>query len=70
MSQNGSYQMYDGTAPMYHSQTQQQPQPQQSGAPPNMDLADLGLASRDSRLDERWSSFMADSGLLEDFRRR
>jgi hypothetical protein len=34
------------------------------------DLAELGLASRDSRLDERWSSFMADSGLLEgiDFR--
>lgn len=34
------------------------------------ELADLGLASRDSRLDERWSSFMADSGLLEgmDFR--
>ncbi|KAF8624941.1 hypothetical protein AX17_006967 [Amanita inopinata Kibby_2008] len=29
------------------------------------DLADLGLASRDSRLDERWSSFMYDSGLLE-----
>ncbi|KXN83523.1 hypothetical protein AN958_01347, partial [Leucoagaricus sp. SymC.cos] len=29
------------------------------------ELADLGLSSRDSRLDERWSSFMADSGLLE-----
>ncbi|TFK67014.1 hypothetical protein BDN72DRAFT_961339 [Pluteus cervinus] len=29
------------------------------------ELADLGLASRDSRLDERWSLFMADSGLLE-----
>jgi len=28
------------------------------------DLADLGLASRDSRLDERWSWFMEDSGLL------
>jgi hypothetical protein len=68
MSQNAPYQMYDGTAPMY--QNQQPPQPQQSGAPPNMDLADLGLASRDSRLDERWGSFMADSGLLEDFRRR
>jgi hypothetical protein len=38
------------------------------GTPPNMDLADLGLASRDSRLDDRWGSFMADSGLLEDFR--
>ncbi|RDB19140.1 putative transcriptional regulatory protein C1F7.11c [Hypsizygus marmoreus] len=32
---------------------------------PNADLADLGLAARDSRLDERWSSFMEDSGLLE-----
>ncbi|KAF4612588.1 hypothetical protein D9613_012706 [Agrocybe pediades] len=41
-----------------------------AGAPPNMDLADLGLASRDSRLDERWGTFMAESGLLEDFRRR
>lgn len=39
-----------------------------SGGPPNMDLADLGLPSRDSRLDDRWGSFMADSGLLEDFR--
>ncbi|KAJ3502601.1 hypothetical protein NLJ89_g8811 [Agrocybe chaxingu] len=36
----------------------------------NVDLADLGLVSRDSRLDERWGSFMADSGLLEDYRRR
>ena len=42
-----------------------QSQTQTSGAPPNMDLAHLGLASRDSRLDERWGPFMADSGLLE-----
>ncbi|KAK0446109.1 fungal-specific transcription factor domain-containing protein [Armillaria borealis] len=34
--------------------------------PSNPALADLGLASRDSRLDERWSSFMQDSGLLDD----
>ena len=34
-------------------------------ATPNMDLAHLGLASRDSRLDERWGSFMTDSGLLD-----
>ena len=27
----------------------------------------LGLASRDSRLDERWSSFMADTGVLEGY---
>ena len=33
--------------------------------PPPSELADLGLAARDSRLDERWSSFMQDSGLLE-----
>ncbi|KAJ7234763.1 fungal-specific transcription factor domain-containing protein [Mycena haematopus] len=31
----------------------------------NAELAQLGLASRDSRLDERWSTFMEDSGLLE-----
>ncbi|KAJ3848820.1 fungal-specific transcription factor domain-containing protein, partial [Lentinula lateritia] len=34
--------------------------------PGNAALADLGLASRDSRLDERWSSFMQDSGLLDE----
>ena len=34
-------------------------------ATPNMDLAHLGIASRDSRLDERWGSFMTESGLLE-----
>ncbi|KAG6907208.1 hypothetical protein DXG01_009897 [Tephrocybe rancida] len=33
---------------------------------PNTELADLGLAARDSRLDERWSSFMQESGILED----
>jgi hypothetical protein len=38
----------------------------------NAELAELGLAARDSRLDERWSTFMEDSGLLEgiDFRAR
>ncbi|KAF7313921.1 Zn(2)-C6 fungal-type domain-containing protein [Mycena chlorophos] len=36
------------------------------------ELAQLGLAARDSRLDERWTHFMEDSGLLEgsDFRTR
>ena len=29
------------------------------------ELAGLGLASRDSALDQRWSSFMQDSGILE-----
>ena len=56
-------------------QQQQQPPPPQyyptlslqqpmHGSGTAADLADLGLASRDSRLDERWSLFMEDSGLL------
>ncbi|KAF9060968.1 fungal-specific transcription factor domain-containing protein [Rhodocollybia butyracea] len=39
------------------------------GPPGHAALADLGLASRDSRLDERWSSFMQDSGILENIER-
>lgn len=31
----------------------------------NADLADLGIASRDSRLDEKWTMFMSQSGILE-----
>jgi hypothetical protein len=65
-----------------HPQQQQQQQytpgiythPQHAAAyqAHNAELAQLGLASRDSRLDERWSTFMEDSGLLEgiDFRAR
>ncbi|KAF9493817.1 hypothetical protein BDN71DRAFT_1590785 [Pleurotus eryngii] len=34
--------------------------------PAHPELAALGLAARDSRLDARWSAFMQDSGLLED----
>lgn len=54
----------------YHPQNEQHlystaPAFLSDGTPANADLADLGLASRDSRLDARWSSFMADSGLLE-----
>lgn len=30
-------------------------------------LADLGLAARDSRLDERWGAFMSESGILDGF---
>ncbi|KAG6849964.1 hypothetical protein H0H93_003153 [Arthromyces matolae] len=60
--------------PEYHPQTYPQPsQPQQYSHqsthalhPGNTQLADLGLAARDSRLDERWSSFMHESGILED----
>ena len=62
--------------PSLHMQSQmgqQQQHPQQHQQQPNYalnGLADLGLASRDSRLDERWGSFMEQSGLLEgiDFR--
>lgn len=43
-------------APTFHASNQ----PRRSA-----ELADLGLAARDSRLDERWSSFMHDSGLLD-----
>ncbi|KAG5635135.1 hypothetical protein H0H81_012334 [Sphagnurus paluster] len=37
---------------------------------PNAQLAELGLAARDSRLDERWSTFMQDSGMfdMQDYR--
>ncbi|KAG6827191.1 hypothetical protein H0H92_012838 [Tricholoma furcatifolium] len=50
-----------------HSQQQQhQDYAPHQDPPTNTQLAGLGLASRDSRLDERWSSFMQDSGILED----
>jgi hypothetical protein len=49
------YQLYP-TTPAFHGSHSQLP---------NAELADLGLAARDSRLDERWSSFMEDSGLLD-----
>jgi hypothetical protein len=62
-------------APAAHHDNYGQQQPQifpasfQGGRqplPPLSELADLGLAARDSRLDERWSSFMQDSGLLDE----
>ncbi|KAJ7476655.1 fungal-specific transcription factor domain-containing protein [Mycena latifolia] len=50
------------------------PHPQQGAAyqAHNAELAQLGLAACDSRLDERWTNFMEDSGLLDeiDFRAR
>lgn len=58
---------YSGYPSMEQYQGHSQP-PGVAGSP-TMVLADLGLASRDSRLDERWGMFMADSGILEDFRR-
>jgi hypothetical protein len=42
------------------------PVPRPLHHPHNAALADLGLAARDSRLDERWSNFMHDSGLLDE----
>lgn len=53
-----------------HPQSQassQQPQAQsvQSAAP--SELTELGLVSQESRLDERWTSFMRDSGYFEGF---
>ncbi|KAJ7699214.1 hypothetical protein B0H17DRAFT_1049209 [Mycena rosella] len=68
--------------PHYQPHPQQYPQgapgiyphPQHAAAyqAHNDELAQLGLAARDSRLDERWSTFMEDSGLLDgiDFRAR
>jgi len=50
----------------YFAEQQQQPVYQADTYLPNSELVNLGLAARDSRLDERWSAFMEDSGLLED----
>ncbi|KAI9571978.1 fungal-specific transcription factor domain-containing protein [Boletus coccyginus] len=44
---------------------QQQTQPAQSAAP--SELTELGLVSQESRLDERWTSFMRDSGYFDGF---
>ena len=38
---------------------------QQTYAPPT-ELVNLGLASRESRLDERWATFMHESGYLDE----
>lgn len=64
-----SYRSTQYSAPTQFPQMYQAPfgsSSQPSVQPGNPALADLGLASRDSRLDERWSSFMQDSGLLDD----
>jgi len=72
-SQYYSGQIEQPFAPTQHHDNYGQPQifpPGFQGGrqplPPLSELADLGLAARDSRLDERWSSFMQDSGLLDD----
>lgn len=51
------------TIDSYHPQGQLFTPPFQSQQ--TAELARLGLAARDSRLDERWSSFMQDSGILD-----
>lgn len=55
---------YHGYHPQSH--TSQHISHHAGSVPGNAALAGLGLAARDSRLDERWSSFMQDSGLLDD----
>ena len=69
LEQSSVYSMYGSSSDsnprssVYHGvHPPAQPAPE---ATPNMDLAHLGLTSRDSRLDERWGPFMTDSGLLE-----
>ena len=53
-------------APQGVQQQQQQAHQQMAYVPP-AELVGLGLASRDSRLGERWTSFMHESGFLEGF---
>lgn len=55
-SQSHAYQYNPSSAATYHGQPSQ---------PVPTELAGLGLASRDSRLDERWTSFMRDSGYFD-----
>lgn len=55
-SQPHAYQYNSSSAAPYHGQPSQ---------PVPTELAGLGLASRDSRLDERWTSFMRDSGYFD-----
>jgi hypothetical protein len=55
-SHSHAYQYSSSSAAPYHGQ-QSQPVP--------TELAGLGLVSRDSRLDERWTSFMRDSGYFD-----
>ncbi|KAG9313263.1 hypothetical protein JVU11DRAFT_6728 [Chiua virens] len=49
-----------------HPQPSQQSQTQPAAATPP-ELTELGLVSQDSRLDERWTSFMRESGYFEGF---
>ncbi|OCH96289.1 hypothetical protein OBBRIDRAFT_718907 [Obba rivulosa] len=55
--------MYRDDGQLYHTGPPFQGA-QQTYVPP-AELVNLGLASRDSRLDERWASFMHESGFLD-----
>ncbi|KAH9951097.1 fungal-specific transcription factor domain-containing protein [Amylocystis lapponica] len=64
-----SQQLLSESPDSYHEQmyaaAPQLPQVPHNAYAPPAELADLGLASRDSRLDERWTSFVQESGFLE-----
>jgi hypothetical protein len=53
----GGYQMYP-TTPAFHPS---------GAAPANPALEEMGIVSRDSRLDQRWSSFVSDTGILDGY---
>jgi hypothetical protein len=58
------------SAPPYQQprpQPSQQPQTQPAQPAASSELTELGLVSQESRLDERWTSFMRDSGYFEGF---
>jgi hypothetical protein len=61
---------YEQSSPPPHQppwpQPSQQPQTQSAQSAPS-ELIELGLISQESQLDDRWSSFMRDSGYFEGF---
>jgi hypothetical protein len=52
------------SAPMYHPDSSL-PYQQMQGDVGGSDLAELGITSRDSGLDQRWTSFIQESGYLD-----
>lgn len=62
---------YEPSSASLYQQSRPQPpqQPQTHSAQPAApsELTELGLVSQESRLDERWTSFMRDSGYFEGF---
>ena len=56
------------SAPPYQQpRPSQQPQTRPAQSAASSELTELGLVSQESRLDERWTSFMRDSGYFEGF---